>query len=170
MLLNGSFFFLFAFLSSSRQEDRYHSFDCECSNKEETGRACPPPISLAQILVVNGKCQPASDKSLADSGCLTGRGKNSKNGNYYLRWCSSVQKVVGHFTTYCPMERHFTIYCPLEGHSRKCFIVFFLPWGHARGHFYSIFSTLGHRGGNCPYCSLSESPTATRLMQETYSG
>ncbi len=49
-------FVLFASLLSSRQEDTYHSFDCVCSNKEETGRAHPPLISLAQILVVNGKC------------------------------------------------------------------------------------------------------------------
>ncbi len=40
----------------TRQEDRYHSFDCSCSNKEETGRAHPLLISLAQILAVNGKC------------------------------------------------------------------------------------------------------------------
>ncbi len=31
------FFFLFAFLSSSRQEVKYHSFNCMCSNKEEMG-------------------------------------------------------------------------------------------------------------------------------------
>ncbi len=47
---------LFASLLSSRQDDRYHSFNCVCSNKEETGRAHPPLISLAQVLVVNGKC------------------------------------------------------------------------------------------------------------------
>ncbi len=51
------FFFLFAIcLLSSRQEDRSHSLDCVCSNKEETGRDRPPLISLAQTLVVNGKC------------------------------------------------------------------------------------------------------------------
>ncbi len=50
------FFLLFSYLQSSRQEDRSHSLDCGCSNKEETGRACPPLISLAQTLVVNGKC------------------------------------------------------------------------------------------------------------------
>ncbi len=33
------FFLVFASLPSSRQDDRYHSFDCERSNKEETGRA-----------------------------------------------------------------------------------------------------------------------------------
>ncbi len=43
-------------LKSSRQEDRSHSSDCACSNKEETGRAHPLLISLAQTLVVNGKC------------------------------------------------------------------------------------------------------------------
>ncbi len=32
-------FLLFASLPSSRQEDGYHSLDCACSNKEETGRA-----------------------------------------------------------------------------------------------------------------------------------
>ncbi len=41
------FFLLFASLLSSKQEDRYHSFDCACSNKKETGRVCPPLISLA---------------------------------------------------------------------------------------------------------------------------
>ncbi len=46
-------FLLFASLPSSRQEDRSHSFDCACSNKEESGRAHP---LLIQILVVNGKC------------------------------------------------------------------------------------------------------------------
>ncbi len=57
-LLKGSsfFFLLFVSLLSSRQEDRYHSFDRACSNKEETGWACPPLISLAQILALNGKC------------------------------------------------------------------------------------------------------------------
>ncbi len=50
------FFLLFSSLLSSRQEDRSHSFNCVCSNKEETGRARPPLISLAQTLVVNGKC------------------------------------------------------------------------------------------------------------------
>ncbi len=49
-------FQLFASLLSFRQEDRCHSVDCACSNKEETGRARPPLISLAQTLVVNGKC------------------------------------------------------------------------------------------------------------------
>ncbi len=47
---------LSASVPSSRQEDRYNSFNCVCSNKEETGRARPLLISLAQILVVNGKC------------------------------------------------------------------------------------------------------------------
>ncbi len=50
------FFLLSASLPSSRQEDRSHSFDCACNNKEETGRAHPWLISLAQTLVVNGKC------------------------------------------------------------------------------------------------------------------
>ncbi len=50
------FFLLFASLSSSRQDDRSHSLDSVCSNKEETGRARPLLISLAQTLVVNGKC------------------------------------------------------------------------------------------------------------------
>ncbi len=50
------FFLVFASLMSPRQEDRSHSFDCACSNKEETGRACPMLISLAQTLVVNRKC------------------------------------------------------------------------------------------------------------------
>ncbi len=49
-------FLLFASFLSSRQDDRYHSFDCACNNKEKTGRARPLLISLAQILVVNGKC------------------------------------------------------------------------------------------------------------------
>ncbi len=49
-------FLWFASLPNLRQADRYLSFDCSCSNKEETGRARPPIISLAQILVVNGKC------------------------------------------------------------------------------------------------------------------
>ncbi len=53
---NFFFLLLIATLLSSRQEDRYHSFDCACSNKEETDRARPPLISLAQTLVVNGKC------------------------------------------------------------------------------------------------------------------
>ncbi len=50
------FLLISASLLSSRQEDRSHSFNCVCSNKEETGRARPPLISLAQTLVVNGKC------------------------------------------------------------------------------------------------------------------
>ncbi len=51
-----SFPLLFGSLLSSRQEYRYHSFNCACSNKGETGRALPMLISLAQLLVVNGKC------------------------------------------------------------------------------------------------------------------
>ncbi len=43
-------------LPSSRQEDRYHSFDGACCNKEETGRARPPLISLPQTPVVSGRC------------------------------------------------------------------------------------------------------------------
>ncbi len=50
------FYLLSGFLPSSRQEDRYHSFNCACINKEETGRARPLLISLAQTLVINGKC------------------------------------------------------------------------------------------------------------------
>ncbi len=50
------FFRLFASLPSSRQEDRFHFFNCACSNKKEPCRARQPLISLAQILVVNGKC------------------------------------------------------------------------------------------------------------------
>ncbi len=49
-------FLLFASFLSSRQEDISHSFHCASSNKEETGRARPPLVSLAQTLVVNGKC------------------------------------------------------------------------------------------------------------------
>ncbi len=49
-------FLLFASVSISRQEDRSCSFDCVCSNKAEMSRARPPLISLAQTLVVNGKC------------------------------------------------------------------------------------------------------------------
>ncbi len=43
-----NFFKKFVSLPSSRQEDRYHSFDCASSNKEEVGKARPPLISLAQ--------------------------------------------------------------------------------------------------------------------------
>ncbi len=50
------FFLLFSSLLSSSKEDSSHSFDCACSNKKETGRAHPLLISLAQTLVVNGKC------------------------------------------------------------------------------------------------------------------
>ncbi len=50
------FFLLFASLPSSRQEDGYHSFDCACRNKKETGRASLSVISLAQMLVVKGEC------------------------------------------------------------------------------------------------------------------
>ncbi len=32
------FILIFSSLPSSRQEDRFHFFDCACSNKEETGR------------------------------------------------------------------------------------------------------------------------------------
>ncbi len=52
-LLACLFFLLFVFLPSSSQEDKCHSFDCD---KEEKDRARPLLISLAQILVVNGKC------------------------------------------------------------------------------------------------------------------
>ncbi len=43
-------------LWSFKQKDRHHSFDSACSDKEEMGRAHPPLTSLAQSLVVNGKC------------------------------------------------------------------------------------------------------------------
>ncbi len=51
-------FLFFAFPLSSRQKDRYHSFNCACSNKEETGRVCPQLISLAQIPVVGSVSLP----------------------------------------------------------------------------------------------------------------
>ncbi len=47
---------LFTSPLSSRQADRFQSLYSVCSNKEETGRAWSQLISLAQILVVNGKC------------------------------------------------------------------------------------------------------------------
>ncbi len=47
LFLKGICYLLFASLSSFRKEDRSHSFNCVCSDREETGRARPPLISLA---------------------------------------------------------------------------------------------------------------------------
>ncbi len=61
--------------------------------------------------------------ALTDSGYLMGRGKNSKKGTYCLWWGTRVQKAVGHFTTFCPMERQprgcSTTFCALEGQLRE---------------------------------------------------
>ncbi len=92
----------------------------------------------------------ALSKLLVDSGCLMGRGENSKEGTYFLQWGTSVQKVVRHFTTFCLMERlpwgHFTMFCLQEGHRRKHFIMFFL-W-HPRVHYAVFFLTWGNQGGD----------------------
>ncbi len=58
-------------------------------------------------------------KALVDSGCLMGRGVNSKKGTHCLRCGTSVQKLSGHFPTFCPMERHpwvhFTMFVYRKG-------------------------------------------------------
>ncbi len=57
--------FLFVIcLPSSRQADRYHSFDCACRNREDTGRARPPLISLLKYWQSVGSASLPKLKSL----------------------------------------------------------------------------------------------------------
>ncbi len=81
--------------------------------------------------------------TLADSGCLRGRGENSKKGTCCMQWGTSVQKVV----------RHITASCPLEGRLRGHFTTFFL---HIKG---TLDGTLPcfiyHRGIRAPGGAIS---------------
>ncbi len=79
--------------------------------------------------------------ALAGSGCLRGRGGNSKKGTCCMWWGTSVQNVVGHVTAFCPAEGHprgqFTIFCPMER--------------HIRGHFTMFCSLVRHPKGTLPH-------------------
>ncbi len=43
---------------------------------------------------------------MVNSGCLMGRGENSKKGTRCEPWGISEQKVVGHLIMFCPLEGH----------------------------------------------------------------
>ncbi len=71
---------------------------------------------------------------------------------------AQVQKDVGQFTMFCPMQGHiighFTTFCPLEGYLKGCSTMFCPLEGHSRGHF-TTFCPLedyvkGHFSMFCP--------------------
>ncbi len=70
---------------------------------------------------------------LMDAECLMGRGKKSKKATC-MPWGTSVPKIVGHFVTFCPIERHLgehlTMFCSVE----RCLRGNFTTFGQLEGH------------------------------------
>ncbi len=89
---------------------------------------------------------------LKDSGCLGGQDENSKKVTCCKRRGTSVQNVVTHVTTFCPLEGHprghFTTCCPVEECSRGNFMMLYLPQWKPTRHFHSVFSNMRASGGN----------------------
>lgn len=65
-----------------------------------------------------------------------------KNGTSCMRQGTSVHEVV----TFIMKREHFTMFRPLEGDLRWHFIMFYVPGGHPRGHFQSVFPNMGSQG------------------------
>ncbi len=81
---------------------------------------------------------------------------------------TSVQKVFGHFTTFCEMERHsrghFTMFCALEGHPRGDTTTFWLMERRPRRHF-TFCPLAGHpRGLSIMFCALEGHPRQSQIF------